>query len=280
MKKLVFICLLSALISMPTICPAQTPQSSSALASNGITQNDRLLQRPEWDGAVMQKSWVEGAVTYESWDSDGAESDVWDLGLTYITSLPSLRKLEVGSRIDFLNVNPEGGSDESGISDIDVWGKYQVITTTDLLLSVGMLITLPTGSDDILHPRASGEFNFEMFAGARYQVNKLMAAIGHVGLRQNSDADVDVGPVTVNVDGELQVEVGGGVIYQATSQLQFQGEFNLATEQYENFDNDIQLRGGADYAINQALHLRGGLSIGLDDGAPDWALTFRCAYLF
>ena len=280
MKKLFFICLLSALISMQAICLAQTPQSSSALPSSGITQNDRLLQRPEWDGAIMQKYWAEGAVSYESWDFDGADSDVWDLGLTFITSLPNLRKLELGSRIDFLNVDMDGVGDESGISDIDVWGKYQVFATSDFLLSAGMLITLPTGSDEILHPKASGECNVETFAGARYQVNKLLAAIGHVGLRQNGDADVDVGPVKVEIEGELQIEIGGGVIYRATPQLLLQGEFNLASEAYDDFDNDIQLRGGADYALNPNLHLRGGASIGLDDGAPDLALTLRCAYLF
>lgn len=280
MKKSIFICLLSVLVSMPIICLAQPPQSSNAFASSGITQNDRLLQRPEWDGAIMQKSWVEGAVSYENWDFDGADSDVWDLGLTFITSLPSLKKLELGGRIDFLNVDTDGIGDENGVSDMDVWGKYQIFTTSNLLLSAGLLITLPTGSEDILQPKASGECNVETFVGARYQVNKLLAAIGHAGLRQNSDADLDVGPVTVEIEGELQIEAGGGVIYQATSQLLLQGELNLATEAYEDFENDIQLRGGADYALNPNLHLRGGASIGLDDGAPDFALTFRCAYLF
>ncbi len=272
MKRVVFLCLVICLLGLPAVCLAQTAQGPSP------TQNDRLLLKPEWDGAVMQAPWLQGAVAYEDYD----DADVTDLGLTFITSLPSLNKLELGGRLDYINSDPDTDliDEESGLSDIDIWGKYQFITNNDFMLSVGLLLTLPTGSKDVLDYRSTGEFNVEVFAGGRYQVNNRTSVIGHFGLRDNSDADVETRFYTYTMDGELQIEIGGGVIYQVTSNFNVQGELNFATEAYEDQDNFILLSGGADYAINSNLHLRGGLGFGLDDAAPDFALTARFAYLF
>lgn len=272
MKRVVLICTLICLVGLPAVCPAQTTQSPS------LTQNDRLLLKPEWDGAVMQTSWLQGAFTYEDYD----EREVTGLGLTFITSLPSMRKLELGGRLDYLNVDVDTDLIEEGdgISDIDIWGKYQVFSNSNFLMSVGLLLTLPTGSEDVYDPRSSGEVNAEVFVGGRYQAQKQVAVVGHLGFRQNSDMDIDTRFGTFEAEGELQIEMGGGVLYQASSNFQLQGELNFATEAYDDGDNFILLSGGADYALNSNLHLRGGLGLGLDDAAPDFALTFRLAYLF
>jgi hypothetical protein len=268
MKKLAILNLLVLLMALPAISLAD------------ITQSDRLLQRPEWDGAVMPSSWLEGGLTYENWDTDGLDADVWDLGATFITSLPNLKNLELGSRLDYMNFDADTTDNETGLSDIDVWGKYQIYKDSQVLFSAGLLVTLPTGADDIVHPHATGEFNAEVFGAGRYQASKLMALIGHLALRQNNDMEDQINGRAVNSDGETQVAVGGGLIYQLNSQMNVQGELNFATEAYEGAENDIQLRGGLDYKLSSALTLRGGLSLGLADGAPDYALTFRCAYLF
>jgi hypothetical protein len=42
-------------------------------ATADITPNDRLLQRPERDGAVVQRSWAEGAFRLQEWDTDLGE---------------------------------------------------------------------------------------------------------------------------------------------------------------------------------------------------------------
>lgn len=268
MKKFAILSLLVLLTAVPAIGLAD------------ITQSDRLIQRPEWDGAVMPTNWIDGGLTYENWDGDGTDATVWSLGATYMTSLPNLPELELGSRVDFMNYDPDTGDSESGVSDIDAWGKYQLYQDGRTMVAAGVLLTLPTGSDDIIHPRASGEFNLEVFGAGRHQVNNLLSLIGHLALRQNSDMDVKVGNTTVKVEGETQWAMGGGAIYQINPELNVQGELNFATEAYDDFENDIQLRGGLEYHLNPEFSFRGGLSLGLADGAPDWALTFRCAYLF
>ena len=268
MRRIILLSVWVALMAIPAIGLAD------------LTQNDRLMQRPEWDGAVMQGPWIEGALSFQEWDSDLGEATVWTLGPTFVTSLPSNPDIELGGRVDLMYYDPDNFDSETGVSDIDIWGKYQFIKTPEYMLSAGLLLTLPTGSKEIVHPHASGEVNFEGFAAGRYRVDSQMALIAHVALRKNSDMDVEINSVEVEIEGEMQIAVGGGVIYEVTPDLNLQGELNAATEAYDEYDNDIQLRFGADYQVTPDLMLRGGTAIGLDEGAPEWELTFRCAYLF
>ncbi|KJS33192.1 MAG: hypothetical protein VR64_02945 [Desulfatitalea sp. BRH_c12] len=267
MKRLMILYVLTVLLSIPLSATAE------------ITQNSRLLQRPEWDGAVMQKNWIEGALRFQEWDTDFGDVSVWSLGPTFITSLPGNPRIELGGRFDIMNFDPDNSDSETGLSDIDLWGKYQFYQDARFMLSAGLLVTLPTGSEEVIHPRASGEFNAEMFVAGRYQASQQLAMIGHLALRKNSDMDIEFNGFEGEVDGETQLAVGGGIIYAVTPQLDLQGEFNIATEAYEIFDNDIQLRGGAEYRVANDFSLRGGIGIGLD-GAPDWDLILGCAYLF
>lgn len=269
MKRFIICCVWSLLM----LCPLS--------AWSEITQNDRLLQRPEWDGAVVQKNWVQGELRFQKWDHGDGDAKVWSLGPTFITSLPNLRSLELGGRLNLMSFDPDYGETENGISDVDVWGKYQILKDTRFMLSVGALLTLPTGSDAIIHPRSSGAVNMEFFAAGRFNASPQLAIVGHCGLRKNSDADVKISNRRkLEIDGEMQMEIGGGVIYEVSSQLNLLGELNIATEPYDDFDNDIELTGGVEYKLQQGLSLRGGLGIGLDDGAPEYELLFGCVYMF
>lgn len=245
-----------------------------------LTQNDRLMQRPEWDGAVMQTNYIEGTLRYQDWDLDYGDAEVWSVGPTFITSLPGNRKLELGGRIDIMNFELGSLDDETGLSDIDIWGKYQLIKDSQIMVSTGLLLTLPTGSEDIIHPHASGELNMELFIAARFHFSNVMAAITHVSIRKNNDMDVQIGDQEAEIEGETQLGFGAGVIYQVTPEINLQGEFNYATDAYDEFDDDIRLRGGVDLKVSQDLTLRSSLALGADDGAPEWEFMAGCAYMF
>lgn len=245
-----------------------------------VTPNDRLLRHPEWDGAIVRKPWLETAFTYQRWDSDRIEANAWSVGPTFISPWLSNRFIELGGRFDAIYFDPKGADSETGLSDIDVWGKYQLIKNGEYMLSVGALLTLPSGSDKIMLPRSSGEVNGEIFVGGRYNVNASLAMIAHAALRYNSDRDVIVRNIRTEVNGNSQFAVGGGAIYEVNSELNLQGEINFATEAYDNYDNDFRLGFGAGYELRPDILLKSGLGIGLDDGAPDWDLTVRCLILF
>jgi len=268
MKKLLIISMMSIILGL------------AAISSADVTQNDRLLQRPEWDGAVVQQNWVDGTLRFQQWDTPFGDADAWTLGPTFITSLPANRLLEIGGRFNVIRFDPDDYSSENGLGDIELWGKYQFIKTSEYMLSAGLLVTLPTGSEDVVLPSASGEVNVEVFAAGRFQASRALALIAHVGARQNSDMDVDIGPYDGELDGELQFLAGGGVVFEVAPQLNLQGEINFATEAYDEYDNDIQFRVGFDYEIRPDLLIGGGTGIGLDDGAPEVEVAVRCAFLF
>ncbi|MDP8236664.1 MAG: hypothetical protein P9M08_09790 [Candidatus Erginobacter occultus] len=255
--------LLAVLLVVPVAAEAQ------------VSPDTRLLQRPEWDGAVFTGLYLDGQFRYQKWD----EMKSWMIGPTFAMSFAEMPQLETGARVFVLNSNPDGASDETGFSDIDLWGKLQFLDDP-LLLSAGLLITLPTGAEKVLHPKASGEFNVELFGAGRYYATDMLALIGHIGLRINSDMDVKVGGVKGEIDGETQFLLGAGVICEATPELDVLGELNFATEAYKDYDSDIELTGGVQYNFSPDICGRGGIGIGLDDGAPDFELILGASAFF
>lgn len=283
MKKITITCLLVSMMFIPLCAMAD------------VTQNDRLMQRPEWDGAVMQSNFIDMTFRFEEWETelddadDDLEASVWSLGPTFITSLPGNRKLEFGARLAYMNeeFDDVDGNDidsASGLSDIDAWTKYQVFKDSMIMVSTGLLLTLPTGSEDILHPRSTGEVNFELFAAGRYAISNVVVGIAHIALRKNHDteweAEVDGRDRDADIDGETQFGLGGGVIFQVAPELNLQAELNYANEAYEDSEDDISLSFGGDYKITPTASLRSNFLIGLDDGSPQWQLGLGGAFLF
>jgi hypothetical protein len=264
MKKIISLCLWAALVA--------TPLSAAA----DVTLNDRLLQRPERDGAVVQNHWLEGSLRIQDWD----DFDAWLLGPTFMTTLPTLPALELGTRFGIIHFDPDGAGSETGLTDIDLWGKYQFYRDAQMMLSGGLLLTLPTGRDDVIHPRASGEINVEAFVAGRYQADRQTALIAHFMLRRNSDMDIEINNFRRSIDGKFQMGIGAGIIYEVAPALNLIGEFNLATEAYDDMDNEIQLWGGAEYKLAPGVSLRGGLGIGLDDGSPDIEIMLAGVFTF
>ena len=240
-----------------------------------VSPDTRLLQRVERDGAVFTGAYLDGQFRYQKWDN----AKGWLFGPTIAMTIPDLPQLELGSRAFLVSMDPDGGSSETGIGDIDIWGKYQFIDDP-VLLAAGMLFTLPTGDEDVMHYNATGEFNVEFFGALRYYIQDSVALIGDIGLRMNADADIKTAGGKVEADGETQFMLGAGVIFEATPELDILGEIDFATEAYKDFDSQIELTGGVEYAFTEAFAGRGGIGIGLDDGAPDFELILAASFIF
>lgn len=243
-----------------------------------VSPDTRLLQRVERDGAVFTGAYLDAQFRYQNWDM----GDGWLLGPTFAMSFADLPQLELGSRVLLVSMKadkPAKGDTETGLGDINIWGKYQFVDDP-VLLSAGLLFTLPTGSEKVVHPDATGEFNVEFFGAARYYIVDVVALIGHLGLRINADADYKIKGAKYEVDGETQFMLGGGVIFEATPELDILGELNFATEPYKDTDNQIEITGGAEYSFSEAFAGRGGIGIGLDDGSPDIELILAGSIVF
>ncbi len=183
-------------------------------------------------------------------------------------------KFELGAQLGFLNVSPDNGDGESGISDLQAVGKYNLLSETTNL-SAGGLITLPIGNDDV----GQGDLNFGAFGALRHPLQNGIVLTGVLGLDFIETETVDFNPFTGEVDKDTDYEssflIGGGVIYPASPQLNLVGELNIQTE-----GDFIMLSGGIDYKLQMGSRIRGGLGLGLDDGAPDVSLMLTFLHFF
>lgn len=277
MKQIVACALAAALLAV------------SAPAFAVISPNTRLLQRPEWDGEVFVNPWIYGQMRYQHYSRDldtpvgssKMKTDVFAIGPIFAMPIPNLEQLEVGGRAWFLSSSSKNGEKGSGtgLSDLDLWGKYQFIDDP-VKLAAGLLFTLPTGAEKVISPWATGEFNVELFGALRYYIADNFALSTHLGLRINADADKKVKNTKYELDGQASFELGGGIIYQINDELNLLGELNFGTEPYKDMDNDIELTGGLEYALQENFALRGGLGVGLDDVAPDFEIFGGASYAF
>ena len=259
-----------------------------AVAGAQISPNTRLLQKPEWDGAVFANPWVYGQIRYQYYSSNfdpGADkqkikTSVFGLGPTFAMSIPTLEQLELGGRAWFLSSSTKNGgrSTGTGLSDVDIWGKYQFIDDP-ILLAGGLLFTLPTGTEKVVSLGA-GEINVEFFGATRYYITDVFALVGHLGLRSNGDAKKKTKDAEYDLDGQASFELGGGLIYQAIPEMNILAELNFATEPYKDLDNDIEITAGVEYSLMDNFNLRGGFGIGLDDVSPDFELMAGASYAF
>lgn len=161
-------------------------------------------------------------------------------------------KLEIQARLGYVNVKPDDFDGESGLSDLDVYGRYFLSDNGKTQISAGGYLSLPIGSEDV------GQSTMDLggFGALRHNLKNGMVVTGSVGLISLEQGD----------DREMTIRLGAGAIYPHSKTIKFVGEFVMQTEiEY------TMLSGGVDYLMGNG-RLRGALGIGLDDGAPDLQL--------
>jgi len=270
MKKVLWI-LLVAIFFGPAVLMAQ------------VSPDSRLLQRPEFDGAVVTAPWLRGEMRYQHWKlGDEIKSDSFMVATTFAMPI-AYDLIELGGRTSLNYYDPDDMDDQWGFSDIDLWGKYLVMDNP-CLITIGLLFTLPTGAEKVIYPRASGEFNAELFSGLRYYISDKVALIAHMNLRYNSDMDVKVEASGVTAsdeaDGKVSFGLGGGAIFEASPGFNILAELTLETERYKEMDNDIELTGGVEYFLTEMVSLNGGLGVGIDKGAPEFEVITNINVIF
>jgi hypothetical protein len=229
-------------------------------AAIGFAQNKtddvRLFQTYFQDAPVTGVAIGEGFFQYGTSDYGSAI----DIGVQSL--IPVGPQFQVGAGVSFESQNPKDQTDffgnkieldgESGITDITVAGYYQAMPGVTPI-SVGALLTLPIGSEDI----GEGTFDFTFFGSLRHNTPSGLAITGTLGLEFFEVGD----------DRETSVLIAGGAIYPLQSGVSLVGELNIKTE-----GDYMLLSAGADYPLASGGRLRGGIGLGLDDGAPDFLL--------
>lgn len=203
------------------------------------------------DGLITEETYWDAGVEF----SDFSGANIFDLGgRAGFSVAPGLEFL---GGISFLNVNPERGDSNSGLSDLLFAGKYQ-LQNDETRVAVGGFLTLPIGNESV----GQGRANFGGFGSLRHPVADNLTATGILGLNL-----FDTGN-----DYDVSLSLNGGLIYLLNSDLSFVGELALETK-----GDFTLLSGGLDYDAQNGGRIRGLLGIGVDSGAPD--VQVRVGYL-
>ncbi|MFC1889245.1 hypothetical protein ACFL4G_05765 [Thermodesulfobacteriota bacterium] len=246
----------------------------------------RLIGNFVQDGEILESHWGEAQILY----ADYNEYDFSRLQLQTVGAFRVTQDIEIGIFIPFAMVDPDGKDSEWGLVNIPVYAKYRFLTAP-CDLSAGLTIDLPSGDEDLFLLPGQGEFHLEGFAAARYQIpNQDIHLIGSAGIRYNSDISFCINACERDVDGKVAFLLNVGALFGINDQLDLSAEFLMATEDYgimvtedneiKELDHDLSLLFGGHFAFNSSFKFRGGLQIGLSDGASDVGLIGSAIYQF
>lgn len=219
--------------------------------------NVHLFQSYFYDAPIAKAGYGQGGLMFAN--SDYANS--FSLGV--MGGYPINEKIEVGTQLHFLNISPDKGDSQSGISDLGVYGRYNVFSQDKTNISAGAMLTLPIGSEDVLQ----GNLNFGGFGAIRHTLSNDMVLVGTLGLMFFEKTEYEFNPNTFQSEKKTSYDsylnIGAGLVYAVNNQLNIVGELTIQSE-----GDYMLLSGGGDYVLGNG-RLRGELGIGLDDGAPD-----------
>jgi len=251
MKKLTTV-LLSGLLLLFVALPIQAQDSVAKV---------HLFQSYFFDAPIATAGYGEGGLSFASYEK-------WNtLGLGIQGGYPINEKIELQSELRYLNWSPDKGDGQSGISDLGVYGRYNVYDEKQTNIAAGGMITLPIGSEDV----GQGNLNFGAFGAVRHALNEQTALLGTIGLIFFEKTEFEFNPNTFQLEEKTSydnyLKIGLGGVYSVNPQLNLVGELNIHSE-----GDYMMLSGGADYILGGG-RLRGALGLGLDDGAPDIMLV-------
>ncbi len=219
-----------------------------SFAQNDTYDQVRLFQSFFRDAPISTSPYGEGFFTYSNFDFID-RTTVGAQGGYALTS-----DIEVASGVYYVTRIPDEVDSESGIADVPVYGRYKFMDD-ETKLSGGVFATIPVGSEDI----GEGNLDFGVYGALRHPISEYVVLTSTLGI---DFLDAPIG------DYEASLNLGGGIIYEASESLYLLGELKVRS------DLDYSaISTGIDYQIADFAHLRANVLLGTDDTAPDYGLT-------
>jgi len=268
LRSILVVVVLAPLAGFGSPALAQAGSGSSPPSSQ-----DRLFLAFIEDATLAQNQWWEGQIEI----SDGLEVPGGDLDAFTVRGIVAFQPwidVELGVRVGFGNT--DGPVDGSGATDLEAWGKYLLESQSqNVQFAFGGVVTIPTGDETA----GLGEDSFggSAFGTIRYRLDRLILS-GHLGVQFNG-AGRQFGQ-TVDRDGETALQLGAGLIYPFSGSVSGIAEISFDGGRLEDSDDDLRLLGGVNWRIGGRSTLRGALTFGLDDGAPDAQILLSYAAQF
>ncbi|MEQ1794229.1 MAG: transporter [Nitrospira sp.] len=160
----------------------------------------------------------------------------------------------------------------SGLGDIILKGRYYVVEEKDFmpLIAVTGRMKLPTASAS--QGLGTGRFDY----GAGVEVSKMLGESWIAFLDGGYNVIGD--PDGINFQNQHWYDVGAG--YYVTKALLVSAYYEEYRAIARGFVNARDVFIATNYTASQAWRFSGGVTVGLSDGAPDYALTVGASYRF
>jgi hypothetical protein len=263
----VFLAALAMLCATAPVVAQEQPVSGAAPrpASSG-RDTRRLFQRFAEDAAIVPAGWVEGQFVYTNPAGDGTNEFLGGQFAFGVTD-----QVEAGLRLGWGHVDASDGPDGSGLSDIDIYGKYRFHGSASRC-AVGALIKAATGDED--KGLGTGATDVEAFGACRADL-QAVTVVGNAGLRYNGATDPPL------PDAKNSMLLGGGLLMPVAPQVTLIIEATWESERLDGAGADARLTIGAQYGgPAPGLGFRGALAAPLSQGAPDFQVLFGAVYTY
>lgn len=254
------LCSILAVLVLASVVASGSP--ALAQTGSGASQSsrpDRLFLSFIEDATMADNQWWEGQLEY----SDGDRLDAFIV--RGLVAFQPWIDVELGVRVGFGSTDGPAGFDGSGATDLEAWGKYNVGSRwQDMEFAVGGVVTIPTGDETA--GLGQDSFGGSAFGSMRYRLKRLILT-GTLGVQFNGDGRQFT--QTVDRDGEVALQAGAGVIYPFSDALSGIAELRYNGARLEGNDDDARLAGGVNWRVGARGNIRGAVTFGLADGAPD-----------
>lgn len=207
----------------------------------------RLFQTFFEDVPIATAPYGEGFFQYADFDGDLSIIDI-----AVQAAFPVAPNFQIGGALGFERSSLGKSVDQSGLTDLLISGRYNVLPGPTAI-SIGALMTLPIGSEDV----GRGNFNFSGFGALRQSLASGLVLTGALALEFIEQFN----------DRKTGLLIAGGVIAPLANGLNLVSELNLRSR----YDYAL-LTGGVDYALDIGGRIRGGIGLGLDNGAPNFII--------
>lgn len=260
------------LLSWPGIpVRAADPVAAAGSSSPGLpgAPAERFFLGFAEEAALAKAQWWEGRLAFTS----GDPVDVF--AAEFVIAMQPWKNLEFGGRGGFGSSDaPAGSPDGTGATDLDVWGKYHFGTFgEDTELAAGALFTVPTGDDTAALGRDA--FDLEAFGSLRHRTSRTIIGV-QLGFRLNGDGSVGGQPYS----GSNSAFLGAGAIVPMSDVVRLVGEVRMESAREDGGDSDFRILGGIDWKPFSRGVLRGSITVGFTDAAPDAKGTIGYAITF
>ena len=247
----------SALVAVCALGAAWTGVATAQAQAEAKAPTDEVRPFYSWveDATVTQGLRLEPTLTW----GDFGSFNLFTLGARGAGEV--IPNLEMGADLNFLSLDADNVDGQSGISDLGLYGRY-IAYDQELRLAFGASLDLPIGSQDV----GQETFDFELFGAGRYTLQNDMVLFANLGIESLELPDFPGAD-----DRENGIMLGTGMLYPAQPDLAIIAELSIRPEQF------ALLGGGVDFTLQGGSHVRAGLGLGLDDGAPDFQFTIAFA---